>query len=784
MTPDIQTERGRGPHPLLIWLASLLLPAALLWHRLPAVELSPLLVPLLCAPVIGRHWERFQLPLLGTALIVLLLSMHPPPGPLPRDRLQARAAEDRLLEVKWLQAPASADEAGLLLINDPQEPVSSKLTLRCMGRHLLVADLPLPMTGERWLLHSTKSLWQSAKPACSPVDRQAERDWTRGRAGWLKPPAGTRLRVTDPGGGWRDRLEAQRLRLLNALQGRLRDGTGAAADWLQAMLLGQRDELGELQQERLRRTGLAHLLALSGLHVGLVMLALGRLAALLLPGARLRWLVLLAALPAFAWLTGGMLSVRRAALMGVLLLAARLLGRRARGPDLLLAAMVVLLLADPGEVMHPGFQLSFCAVGALVSMKSPARIARAGIGARSLVWLQDMWRASWRVSLATAPVLLLHFRELALAGPLLNLVAIPLASLLVLTGLLHLVLPLPGEPLGQLAHLLARSLDGMAATVPAPRLVWSPVPVQLILVSLATLLLLVRWRGSSVPAALACCLLAGDLLPRSLPPAPFACMLHVGQGDAILLCSPAGRRILVDCGWARPDAPGGSARGLLAALDRLAPDGLDWLVLTHPDQDHLGGAQALVERLPIGSILFNGEWKENLAQRALQASIASVGTALVEGVPGMLLQAEPGWRLRVLGPPPAAGPCEAGNERSIVLLLESRAGRLLLTGDAGFEEEAWLLGWGERLDADWLKLGHHGSRGSSSGPFLDATSPREVWISCSRDNRYGHPHPELLHRLEARNLEPWQSHRQGFRWLWLDPSRTTWMGLPAPRLLR
>lgn len=223
-------------------------------------------------------------------------------------------------------------------------------------------------------------------------------------------------------------------------------------------------------------------------------------------------------------------------------------------------------------------------------------------------------------------------------------------------------------------------------------------------------------------------------------------LLDIGQGDALLLVSPNGRRLLIDGG------PSGAS--LLAQVGRLhAPwdKHLDLVLLTHPDADHVGGLPELLRRYAVDAILDPElqaetpdaeEWRATLAERPVQSHRASAGGRIVldeaAGVTGDIL-----WPPE----PRLTGVASPTNENAVVLRLNYGATSALFTGDIGADAEAALLARGVPLTADVLKLGHHGSAGSSTAPFLAAVRPQVALIGVGRDNRYGHPAPATLDRL-------------------------------------
>lgn len=224
--------------------------------------------------------------------------------------------------------------------------------------------------------------------------------------------------------------------------------------------------------------------------------------------------------------------------------------------------------------------------------------------------------------------------------------------------------------------------------------------------------------------------------------------LDVGQGDAILICAPDGRQILVD-GGPSPTALLNQLGAVLPFWDR----SLDLVVLTHPDGDHITGLIPLLERYRVALVLdvpqsdtssLAGSWLTNLAAADAPRTYALRGMRLPVG----------DLRITVLNPgsPLLTGTNSDDNNNAIVLRLDYGEASLLLTGDAETEAEQALLAAGLPLRADVLKVGHHGSNGSSSAPFLAAVQPQIAVIQVGAENTFGHPHADVLARLAGSEI--------------------------------
>lgn len=742
------------------------LPARALWLALPGLLLAG-----------ASRWSRPAEAALALALLLLpVLRAGQRTRPLGEER---RAAEARAL--LWQETGRVRLSGGRLRLDGRAWQRLDEGWRALPGRLAAWQDAGAAgHPGLRLLADGEPPFWTSSASAGNPGEGSPrERDWRSGRLGRVD---GRRLAagLALPGPA-REVPVLQRLG--DRLQARLEAECGPSAPLLTALLLGRRGRLPRELADAFRATGLAHLLAVSGLHVALLAgaaaLALGPLP---LP-ARCKPPLLAGLLWCYAALTGLRPSVLRAAAMGSWLLGARAFGRPGGLGGALAWSAAAELAWRPEDLADAGFLLSYGAVGGLgLAMPAaraldgwlrrlPRRLASLGAPLR---WMAAGLGATAAASLGTAAPLLAIFGRLPLGSAPLNLPALPLGAALLAAGWLQLLLPLPGAPFARAADGLALALAelaGRAAAAGPATLVWRPAPGQALLLAAALALPFVPRGRLRLRLALAGAagLAAADLGPRlDRPRAVELLMLDVGQGDALLLRSPAGARWLVDAGWADPLGRGRDAGRdrVLPLLERLAPEGLDGLVLSHPDQDHLGGAASVLAGLPVDTVWWNGEWRANRSQDALRALLAAPGAPpLAQAPPGRTLAAEAGLRLRALGPP-APGFLPAGNERSVVLRVEAGPRTALLTADAGHPAEAWLLtGWGVALRSELLKLGHHGSAHSSSAAFLDGVAPSLAWISAGAGNRYGHPTPAVLEACAERGLPVQRTDLAGAAWL-------------------
>lgn len=235
----------------------------------------------------------------------------------------------------------------------------------------------------------------------------------------------------------------------------------------------------------------------------------------------------------------------------------------------------------------------------------------------------------------------------------------------------------------------------------------------------------------------------------------------IGQGDATFITFQNGQQMLIDCAI--------DAR-ILESLGRAMPFydwHLDYLVITHPDLDHYGGCVDVMDRFDIGTIVYTGETKKGpffeefdavLKQQPAEYMHADGQTLTIASTTIELLS------------PLSDHPFEDANDTSIVMKLTHAGKTVLLTGDAEAVVEEYLIEtYGEKLDVDVLKAGHHGSKSSSIEPFLAATTPEHAIISAGRENRYGHPSPRVVKRLERFGATPWRTDLQGDILLTISP---------------
>jgi competence protein ComEC len=542
---------------------------------------------------------------------------------------------------------------------------------------------------------------------------------------------------------------------------------------LDGLILGEKKGLPPETDEAFRRAGVYHILAVSGFNVALLASSVFFVLSALGISRRATAVTAGAALVGFALVVGGQASVLRATVMGLLLLAAMLLDRKSQLMNALALAALALLAWRPGDLWDPGFQLSFAATAGIIYL-APA--ITAWLAARGWpAWLATAVAVSVGAQAAVTPVMLIHFNQLSLIGIAANLIVVPLAAVATTLGMLALLVALASavgaDVIFQALWLVLVALRvavWAAAAVPAamihlPAPGWAAIFTWSVALALVPFLGARRWTRTAAAACLTAAL-ALSIWPWVKPGDGRLriTFLDVGQGDAILVELPEGRRLLVDGGPAGARRLDVGERVVAPYLWNRPAARVDAVAVTHSDTDHSGGLRAVLTRFRVGELWENGRWGPGSEEtlRAAERSGACRRT-LVAGQRIWLGSA----LVTVLNPDgtlPFDEPAPDGeNEQSLVLRIDWRGFSLMLTGDLGRPGEERVLASHAPVRALVLKVGHHGSRFSSTDEFLASTRPAVAVISVGARNPFHHPTPEALARLEAAGARIYRTDRDG-----------------------
>lgn len=623
---------------------------------------------------------------------------------------------------------------------DGRPSIGSVITYTGRLRLSWYRDAPPLHSGERWRLRvRLKRPHGFANPGGFDYEGWLFRQGIRA-TGYVKKDAGN-IRLSGAGGGVDSLRQTIRDRLSEVQSG---PGMGLVT----ALSIGDRSGMGPDLWEVFTRTGTNHLIAISGLHVGimagmaffLVRFLWSRSASLCrrLPHVRAAALAALAAAGSYSALAGFSISTQRALLMLSVVFLALFLGRTLRPLSGLLTALFLVLLVDPPASLSPGFWLSFAAVAALIFALA-ARVAPYR-GIRSL------GRAQWAVALGLLPLLFLLFGKASLAAVPVNLIAVPLFSLLLLpVVLISVFTALVVDwtwPLESMAWLLEQGIEALRLVAAQPWSAWSlpDRPGWVWALALLGSLWLLAPRGLPGRAFGLLMLLPMFVLPvaRPAPGAFHFSLLDVGQGLAAVVHTH-GHTLVFDTGPRFPSGFNTGSSVLAPYLRALGIKQVDRLLVSHGDQDHAGGADGLLRNVPVRDAL-GGEPYALSGVRARQCREGDQWEW--EGVGFRILH-------------PGADLAKSSNNRSCILQVSNQAGTVLLTGDAEISVEQHLVEkYGQALASDVLVAGHHGSNTSSSETFLQQVRPDHVLIAAGYRNRYGFPKPAVIERIISSGALP------------------------------
>ncbi len=561
---------------------------------------------------------------------------------------------------------------------------------------------------------------------------------------------------------------------------------GSAA-LLAGLVLGDRTGIPREVDEGFRRAGVYHVLAVSGFNVAL--LAASVFAVLALAGLPRRPTAVVAGLVllGFALVVGGQPSVLRATIMGLALLVGILLDRESQLMNALALAGLIVLAWRPGDLREPGFALSFVATAGIVHLGPPLAERLAAQGCPR--WFGQAAAVSLGAQVAVTPVMLAHFNQLSLAGVAANLLVVPLAAAGTSLGLLALGVALVSEVAAaavfNFVWLVMAALRGVvwaAARIPGamvhlPAPAWPEIGAWYAALALAPFAASHRAVRVGV-AGLAAVALGLSLWPWVRPEDGRlrVVFLDVGQGDAAYVEVPGGPRVLVDGGPGGPRRFDVGERVVAPFLWNRPLGRLDVVAVSHSDPDHSGGIAAVMRGVRVGEVWENGRWEPG-SEDALRA-IARAGVprrALTSGQRVALGDA----RFTVLNPERAGERAASENDASLVLRLDWKGVSFLFTGDISGRAERNLLAGALPLGALVVKVAHHGSRFSSTAPFLDAARPRVAVVSAGARNPFHHPRPETLLRLRDAGAHVYRTDRDGAVIVETD-GRTLWVTRWAP----
>lgn len=539
---------------------------------------------------------------------------------------------------------------------------------------------------------------------------------------------------------------------------------------LETLLLGGRGRLAPETTQSLQKTGLFHLFAISGAHIGMISFMIFGLLKLLRVPVRFSYGFLIVLLVLYAMLVEGRASVVRAVVMSIAFLLGKLLWKDTHLLNTIGLGAFAILLTNPFQMFDPGFQLTFAATLAIILFypKVMPRLPRLPLK------IGEIFAMSLTAQAGVFPLIAGMFNRIIFSGLLLNLLGIPLVAVIMAAGYVFLPLALLGAwiagPAAAAIAFLIRAFMGSTHLLDSiPFLSYRiPTPPGWVTAGyfVALLLLLLPSKLSKIRRAAAAGFLAFFLL-LILYPFPSASkdlkltFIDVGQGDSILVEFPGRAKMLID-GGGFPTGTFDVGESVVSAfLWNKGIKKLDTLVLTHPHPDHANGLPAVARNFRIGEFWETTSPPHDIKYAELEAALGAVPRKRTFGG---YSKREGAVDVQILFPPEGPAPAleaAADNDRSLVMRISFGKTAFLLPADIGATAEAALLSAGADLKSDVLKSPHHGSATSSSDAFLRAVAPQAIVISVGRANRYGFPQPDVLDRYRAAGARIYRTDLHG-----------------------
>ncbi|MFD6505911.1 MULTISPECIES: DNA internalization-related competence protein ComEC/Rec2 [unclassified Bacillus (in: firmicutes)] len=546
--------------------------------------------------------------------------------------------------------------------------------------------------------------------------------------------------------------------------------------FMNALLFGDRQQMTFEVEEQYQQFGLIHLLAISGSHIVLLMVIMYFV--LLRSGVtkETATVCLIVCIPLYMIIAGASPSVVRASITGVLLLVAFMCSVRLSSLDALSMTAICMLIYDPYLIFNIGFQFSFVGSFSLL-LSAPILLGRSNGVVRNSIYISIISQ------LASTPILLYHFGYFSPYSIFLNLIYVPFLSIIVLPCSIIILICMPVIPLFAkgIAYVLSLCLTisndflSYCESFPFIRLTFGQTPLFLVAIYCFSIVsIFVIWERVITKKNL--CIVVGVFLFIStchyvypyFHESGSVTFLDVGQGDAILIRLPYDKEVyLIDTGGSLPvkkEAWQQKKHEFSVGHDILVPflqkEGIktiDKLIVTHGDADHIGAALDLLSSIIVKEVVFGRKEQDAVLEKVVKKK------ALEKSMKISVVGEGEGWRVNeaeffILAP---KGNEKGENDSSIVLWARLGGLTWLFTGDLEEEGEKFIVSTYPDLRANILKVAHHGSKTSSTDPFLSLVQPSVAIISVGERNRYGHPHKEVIERFKKMGIDIWRTDKQG-----------------------
>ena len=547
------------------------------------------------------------------------------------------------------------------------------------------------------------------------------------------------------------------------------------ASFLRAILLGEKQALAPDIKQAFSNSGLSHILAVSGLHTGIISLILLPLFTIFFRNKNIARILTILILTYYIFIANSVPSVQRAVIMINLLLLSQILERKTNPLNTLFVAAFIILTINPNQLFNIGFQLSFLAVLSIITVYKPISYYLLPIREKSslLYWTITLLTMTSIIQILLAPLTIYYFNQISFGGIIANLFSIPLIGTIIPLSLLSIFLPInflnsfyisANEFLLFLLFKISHFIgDNHILFMQYLHFNIGQVLSIFLILIISYLLLsnkqvkrkLLVWFLSII--ILCVIIFSPDLIyKRELELA----ILDVGTGDSIFLQTTNKKNILIDCGDKRQNMDYGE-KVVFPFLRNKKVKRLDLLVLTHPHSDHIGGAEYIIDNIKVKYVLIpRCKYDSNLYKNLLD-KIAKKNISLILADTCIVLQDFQPLKLKVLSPYIEYFDDNINNY-SVVLKGEYKKLSFLLMGDLEQEREQWLINtYGDKLDVDLIKIGHHGSNTSTTQEFLENTRPEYSAISVGRYDKFGFPHQEVIKRIEGQGIKLFRTDIDG-----------------------
>ncbi len=539
------------------------------------------------------------------------------------------------------------------------------------------------------------------------------------------------------------------------------------ADFLKGVLLADRSDIDYEIKSSFINSGVIHVLAVSGLHVGfislIIFILLGRL------NIKLRYILTIFGIIIFLIINGGYPSVFRASIMAILFLISKLLGRSTNGFNSLSIAAFIILILNPTEIFNPGFLLSFSAVLSILIFyplfKKQIYKWKINLTVRKIILFASV---SLAAQIGTLPFTIYYFNKLSIVSLFANIIVIPLLGIIVATGILSLLV---GLIFLQVATIISQAnifiisfiiyFTNLLSTFGFSHVSiysFSIYDGVIFYFTLTAIILIIRKTNSIkriifLISLVSISFLAFRLDNKSLLPKNELTIfsIDVGQGDSFLVKFPNSKIALIDAGSSSEFFDNGE-RVIYPLLKRLGIEKINYAFISHLDSDHFGGIIFLINEGIVDTV-FRPRVKQNikdavfenyLLEKSLPHFYYNDSTFSIGKVQIYFMNDT--TKLFNFGPDL--------NDQSGIIKITYENNSFLFTGDAGYKMENYLIeNYGNKLKSDVLKVGHHGSKSSTSDKFLEMVNPKVALISVGQTNRFHHPSKKVIRKLKEKNIK-------------------------------